>query len=597
MSTSRPDLERAISQFLTNDVTVEEVCKAFAPAELADREALPRLAEVAFGAQTPSDRVVSDLVALVDRWGSFVAQQGIVGTLFVRLGCYEDALRAHVESLPGTPRWHATSAYRALDVIADDLLYLDRFEEAARVAELALRWDPTNPSVLLTLGIAAARAGAPGRGAAIHAYLSACGYPMATWGAALAELSPSAAPAVSYTPDLGAVEALSDDHERRFRACNALHPFIDGEEVRRAHAIACIARGRLDYAVFALREAPEWRAEGSPFDPKIVRTWASAQIAAIEVLPGGPEQVEAVRRGADDLFSSSSIQRSEAIEELAKASDRTGLLGALDDPDRIITMEAARALFKLGDDTPRPLVEVMALAEKELGVESMLAGLTATKLLAWLKKNPGPAPNAKAKKAKKAKGPSRGARLVEQVIDAVRSTGLVVAARPVPPKKLAKLKLPGDKPLSPGLKTFLAFDAGTLGLFADPDAPRFEPLRVEEVAARQFDGVLAALYGGTSEDLPGACLLLGPQDGNRCDVLYVGEADGAGEYPVLTLDCDSGAPDAYISYPGIDVYLASRFDVVEFDPDARKVDDQALDEQRRLNLNGRRTLVEAGEDD
>src|ERR1700761_6108175 len=97
--TTPQELEATFETFAANDVTIPAFCKALAPAEAEDRDALPRVAMEAFTETRPKEAAVEALVALVDRWGSFIARQGLVGTLFVRLGRYEAALAAHAAAL------------------------------------------------------------------------------------------------------------------------------------------------------------------------------------------------------------------------------------------------------------------------------------------------------------------------------------------------------------------------------------------------------------------------------------------------------------------------------------------------------------------
>lgn len=591
MSTAQV-IEPAFAAFESNDVTIAAFCKALAPADAADREALPRVAAEAFAGAAPPASAIEALVSLVDRWGSFIARQGFVGTLFTRLGRWEDALVAHAAALRDTPRWHATSAYRVLDAIADDLLHLGQLEEAVRFAERALRFDPTNPYVLLTLGCAVAKTGDMARAVAIHAYLEACAYPDA-WRHELTELVAGARrPVEPYSPDMHRVGALSDDDWARFLAVKDFNPFTVVEEVYRAHSIACLGRVRYDYAVLSSQLAPEWQGDRSPFDAKVVRAWSTARAAAIAALPEAAAQIADMRGAKAERFAASSLPRMTYLGLREKENDRASLLEMLCDPERSVMLSASKALLGLGFEGHLALLEAMATGEKaKKKTGSPWGGASAEKILAARKKKAAGA-------AAKAPKLHRGVALVEDVIARIRKEELLEQPpRALAPEVLASLKLPGDRPLSPALRAFLAFDAASLGLLADLDEPRLEPLTVAGAALRQWGRRVGDLFEGVLEDLPGYCFLLGPQDGNRCEVLYVGEPDAIGEYPVLTLDWDDGVPDACVSFPGIDVYLANRFEVRRFDPDARKADDRALDEHRRLNLGGRRALIETDAED
>ena len=271
--TTAHEIEQALASFEANQVTVAAYMAACQPADPASREAVPRLAYALLQGRAPPTASVEAFQSLVDRWGSFIAHQALSGAFYSREGRYEEALREHLAALPDTPRWHPTSAYRVLDALGDDLLHLGRLDEAVLVAERALLIDPTNPFVLLTLGCAVAKAGNDRRAASIHAYLAARGYPMGTWGALLDALVVSPTDAEPFVPDLRHVAPVSDDVWMRFVAVNAHCPFTDLEEKIRAHATACLARGRYDYAWFASHHAPAWRSDRSPFEAVVVRAW------------------------------------------------------------------------------------------------------------------------------------------------------------------------------------------------------------------------------------------------------------------------------------------------------------------------------------
>jgi hypothetical protein len=303
-------------------------------------------------------------------------------------------------------------------------------------------------------------------------------------------------------------------------------------------------------------------------------------------LPEAAEQIVGMRGAKAEQFAASPFPRTAYLELREKEGDRASLMEMVCDPERYVMLSASKALLKLGFDGHLALLEAMAAGEKaKKKTGSPWGGASAEKVLAAHKKKP-------AVVGAKPRQLQRGVALVEETIACIRKKRLLDRRpRPLAPEVLAGLTLPGGRPLSPALRALLAFDAASLGLFADLGAPRFEALTAAEVALRQWGPRVGDLYDGVTEELPGQCILLGPQDDNRCDVLYVGEPDRIGEYPVLTLDWDDGLPDAYVSYPGIDVYLAHQFDVRRFDPGARKADDRALDEQRRLNLGGRRALA------
>ncbi|KYF68176.1 hypothetical protein BE11_36375 [Sorangium cellulosum] len=573
------DVEAAIRDFLANDITVEAFGAAASRRRLLGEAPLSRTVHVALSGEGKDAAAAADALAeAVVPWGSFVLLQGLVGTAFTRQGRYDDALRVHLTALRLTPRWHPTSVYRVLDAVADDLVHLDRFAEAARVAERALEWDPTNPEALLTLGVALARAGDRVRADGVRAYLASSGYTEAFLRALSGALGGDGAEAQPYAPDLTKIPALSDDAWLRFCAVNALNPFTEGEEQRRAHAVACLARGRHDYALFATRQASRWVTEDSPIDGRVARAWAKAREQAIVALGA----VEELAREEDGQFGEESEVRFQFVDACVERGETEPLLAMLLDPSREVVLYAARALVKLGRTDHAPLIEAMAAGERALGWDDLPS---AAKVLSAMKRAGGgarkkPAPA----KGKAARPRPRGRALVAKVIEAIAGTDAIAAPRPVPAAKLKKLAFPCKKPLSPGLAAFLAFDASFLGLFEDPAAPRFAPRTLRQIAEAEFDPMLAGMFEGIETSLPGEAYLLGAQDGEARDVLYVGEPDAAGEYPVLEMRTD--LPGVRVAYPGVDVYLAHLFDVVPFDPDANPEDARALEAHSKLDLSG-----------
>lgn len=130
---------------------------------------------------------------------------------------------------------------------------------------------------------------------------------------------------------------------------------------------------------------------------------------------------------------------------------------------------------------------------------------------------------------------------------------------PIPAATLARLRFPNGKPLSPALARWLAFDAGWLGWFADPRKPVFRPRTLGDYTIAEYDfdwgfgqlGFDGEVYG--FEDAGSESRRL----------LYVGEPDSIGEYPVLVTDADSN-PYITVEYPGIDVYLAVMMSLVKY---------------------------------
>ncbi|MEV7420146.1 hypothetical protein [Streptomyces sp. NPDC089919] len=170
-----------------------------------------------------------------------------------------------------------------------------------------------------------------------------------------------------------------------------------------------------------------------------------------------------------------------------------------------------------------------------------------------------------------------GAALVDRVIDRVRTAGWPTSDAPdlTGPVPLAagvmdRLRLPGGRPLPPSLRRWLAFDASWLaeiGWYEDPGAPELDARGLGGTAARMYgsgDG-LVGMLGDFEQLLPAPCLpLVGGSDSRR--LLYLGEPDSTGEYPVLVTDIDD-LPYVAVMYPGLDVYLADLAGVVDLDFD------------------------------
>lgn len=173
----------------------------------------------------------------------------------------------------------------------------------------------------------------------------------------------------------------------------------------------------------------------------------------------------------------------------------------------------------------------------------------------------------------------QGVGLIERVIDRVIRHGwdtsdadAIAEPAPLLAEEIALLRLPGNKPLPPSLQRWLAFDSSWLtglGWFSSPPPLVMEGLPLGENAAQ--------MYGFTAQDpwvdmftpfeklLPGRCFpLVGGSDSRR--LLYVGEPDAIGEYPVLVTDLDD-EPYVAVMYPGLDVYLAELAGVIDLDLD------------------------------
>ncbi|MDI1483584.1 hypothetical protein [Polyangium sp. y55x31] len=168
----------------------------------------------------------------------------------------------------------------------------------------------------------------------------------------------------------------------------------------------------------------------------------------------------------------------------------------------------------------------------------------------------------------------QGVALVRQVIEKVKAHDLSVLdpelptskrrPRPLSREVIAKLRLPGNRPVSPSLAEWLAFDASFLGWFADLDHPVLQEMNVGAGALAAFRGSYtehAAYFNGlTKGALPSLCLPLPFGDQSR-RLLYFSAPDALGEYPVLVIDVDD-QPYVALEYPGIDVYLAAHAGII-----------------------------------
>lgn len=156
-----------------------------------------------------------------------------------------------------------------------------------------------------------------------------------------------------------------------------------------------------------------------------------------------------------------------------------------------------------------------------------------------------------------------GVALIEAVIAKLTKDPKILLGKarptPVPPEALANLTFPCGKPLSPALRRWLAFDAGWLGWFSNPQQPSFAPQQLGAYARQQYD--MEWGYSALEASFAGECYGLAFGSDSR-RFLYVGDADSHGEYPVLLLDTDD-VPYLGVEYPGIDVYLGIHTGVID----------------------------------
>lgn len=139
--------------------------------------------------------------------------------------------------------------------------------------------------------------------------------------------------------------------------------------------------------------------------------------------------------------------------------------------------------------------------------------------------------------AKKEAAALRGGKLIKKAIEAAKATGTIASPEPVTVAK--KLKLPNGESVSPGMKELLAFDGSWLGIEYDEDENEIEAVSLEDVVEEAFGEEAVAAFGEAYELLSDDCVALGA-DLAIPACLYVGNADEAGEYPVLLLSFENG---------------------------------------------------------
>ncbi|MEV8099343.1 hypothetical protein [Kitasatospora sp. NPDC085879] len=174
-----------------------------------------------------------------------------------------------------------------------------------------------------------------------------------------------------------------------------------------------------------------------------------------------------------------------------------------------------------------------------------------------------------------------GEALIERVIAKVREDGWATADMPdladepvpLPAEAIDRLRMPGGRPLPPSLRRWLAFDSALpvgLGWYPEPSSPDLGGGSLAETADELYGfdtgtTVWSEMFAEFEALLPGRCLpLVGGCDSRR--LLYIGEPDSAGEYPVLVTDLDD-MPYVAVMYPGLDVYLADEAGLLDLDFD------------------------------
>jgi hypothetical protein len=184
--------------------------------------------------------------------------------------------------------------------------------------------------------------------------------------------------------------------------------------------------------------------------------------------------------------------------------------------------------------------------------------------------------------AKRARKPAvRGVELVQEVIRAVKEgkPGELEnpERQPLAPSELDALVLPGNAPLPPSLRRWLAFDATCFQELFVPIQPG-EPPRL----AVLDEAELFRRYISDKEEGEASRLFVPLRAGVGVFAMYLGTPDAEGEFPIVdvrTGDMTNRA-ECQVAYPGFDVFLAWVGYVVE---DPERVYGRALREARKRN--------------
>jgi len=185
----------------------------------------------------------------------------------------------------------------------------------------------------------------------------------------------------------------------------------------------------------------------------------------------------------------------------------------------------------------------------------------------------------------------RGEALVASVIELVekgRSDIPIHQLRPLPADALAALTPPGGAPLPPSLRMWLAYDTSFLmrsaRWFVPSVAAGIPGARLPDLVAQELPGAGAAFESLASTLLPAPCVRLSLGDGSSFQLLYLGQPDAAGEYPVLSASA-TDQPIVELDLPGFDVWIAVQAGLVAR-KQASSVFKVAMAEQAHLNLGG-----------
>lgn len=141
--------------------------------------------------------------------------------------------------------------------------------------------------------------------------------------------------------------------------------------------------------------------------------------------------------------------------------------------------------------------------------------------------------------SKKESGPLRGAKLVKKALASASASGLIGAPEPITSGLAKKMVLPNGESISAGLKELLTTDADWIGIDFDDEEGEIEGMSLEEVVEEAFGEEAVAAFG-EAYDMLGEEVVYFNGEVSRPSCLYCGEADEAGEYPVISLSWEDG---------------------------------------------------------
>ena len=475
-------------------------------------------------------------------------------------GRVAEALALRARFLPQVPRWYPHFAQRVLVAIAEGLADLGRNAEAYRFAQRARGYDPANTWAIGELGRAALGLGRLDEARAAAAVLASRETPDDDLPKALRALGVSAAE--EPLPHARPTQLSEQEYYQGIAYAdydNRIHP-----EVRlRQHAIALRLRGHAARALDVAREVA-----ASPVNDAVGRHVGSEHAANYQQVFGGwspavqhpwhEALVRCLEAEARDAptgsipYVASEPQRLTTITAAIAAKDSATLVEAFCFwPGRRVRTASAEGLSLLDTRSMLPALERVAGFERECGRAAIYPSVG--RCVDFLRASPYPDAS------------MRGVALVARAIDGCRAKGLYSAKgkplspKPLPPETIAKLRLPGDRPLSPSMKAWLAFDGGRLGW-----SKKISPVLLAELVPKAFEK-----RARVPAWLNGACIpLLGGL--KRDAFLYVGEPDDLGEYPVLAIAQEDDDILLTLRTPSFDVYLAESFGVLDFGPSRAK---------------------------